>query len=489
MDIGFLIPPSDCSSAPASSCSLSEKGQLQQPAQSGIFSALLKDQAQPLTDEQILPISNAGDPIEPALLNEAVDPATGAVLSGIAVASYGAMQDLPETACPVADNAVLLEGSTGIQLQSMVVVHPDDRTMGTELLPVDLPKPVIADPSINPLSQPVLGIDRSGETPVGQEGPRMMEELPVRNGRSATAQTPTASIEQPPGNPSLPAKAQPGHLMTDQEPAPVMENQTAKIVLSTASVNAVMPSPDRPPAGIQPLGMVQLQGTHEAPLPGQSLAIPVLGDSEGGDQDQFGTDSRGAGSGTFFRSGESGTPEPVTRGNQPQLFNGQFTSAVQAQSSMSGERASVATPPADRLKMTQALFGEDRSAAVTAAAGKVQSVHVELPSHDSGPLSVRISMTDQMVHTQFTTDRNDLGALLFARQDQLQQSLAKSGLDLGQFQVHIDQRGQQESLPDRQPRRNGDAPEQQPASQDRDRQAHDRERPDQRTQRALSLFA
>lgn len=98
-------------------------------------------------------------------------------------------------------------------------------------------------------------------------------------------------------------------------------------------------------------------------------------------------------------------------------------------------------------------------------------------------------MTDQTVHTQFTTDRNDLGALLFMRQDQLQQNLAKSGLELGQFQVHIDQQGRQEALPDRQSRRNGGASEQQPASQDHNQQAQDRERPNHRSSRALSLFA
>jgi hypothetical protein len=178
----------------------------------------------------------------------------------------------------------------------------------------------------------------------------------------------------------------------------------------------------------------------------------------------------------------------VTRGNQSQFFNGQFTTAMQAQSSAPGEGSSVVTPAADRLK-TQAFLGEDQSATVTAVSGKIQSVHVELPKHDSGPLSVRISMTDQMVHAQFTTDRNDLGALLFTRQDQLQQNLAKSGLELGQFQVHIDQRGQQEALPDRQSRRNGEPPEQPPASQDHNQQAQDRERPDHRPPRALSLFA
>jgi hypothetical protein len=211
--------------------------------------------------------------------------------------------------------------------------------------------------------------------------------------------------------------------------------------------------------------------------------------SGGGEQDAFGTDAQEAGEGTFFRFGENGAPESVTRGNQSQFFNGQFTSALQAQSSAPGEGSSVVTPGADRLKMTQAFLGEDHSATMTSGSGKVQSVHVELPSHDSAPLSVRISMTDQMVHTQFTTDQNDIGALLFARQEQLQQSLARSGLELGQFQVHIDQRNQQEAAPDRQSRRNGEAPEQQPASQDRNQQAQDRERPNHRSPRALSLFA
>jgi flagellar hook-length control protein FliK len=93
------------------------------------------------------------------------------------------------------------------------------------------------------------------------------------------------------------------------------------------------------------------------------------------------------------------------------------------------------------------------------------------------------------VHTQFTTDRNDLGAFLLGRQDQLQQNLTKSGLELGQFQVHIDQRGQQEAFSDRQSRRNGGASEQQPASQDHNQQGQDRERPNHRPTRALSLFA
>jgi hypothetical protein len=500
MDIGLLISPADCSAASTGSSALSEKTLPLQSAQSGTFSALLKDVAQNLSDEQLPPFANTDDPVEPDASTEADDHATGSALSGIVVASYVAMQDLPAAASPVDDKAESLEGSTKIQLQSVestpllplgvtVVALPDNRTVRTEPVPVDLFKPRTTDAFINSLPKPALDLDRSGETSPRQEGARTTDGVPIRNDRSAPVALPPVPLEQPSGNATLPIKPLPDSLITDQGTTPVMEGQGAKIVTSATSVNVGGQSIDRTSAGVQPLAMVQEQGTQQTTLPGQSLSVPVIGVSGGGEQDPFGTDAQGAGDGTFFRFGESGAPESVTRGNQSQFFNGQFTSALQAQSSVPGEGSSVVTPSADRLKMTQAFLGEDHSATVTVAPGKVQSVHVELPAHDSGPLSVRISMTDQMVHTQFTTDRNDLGALLMGRQDHLQQNLAKSGLELGQFQVHIDQRSQQEPLPDRQSRRNGEPSEHQPASQDRNQQAQDRERPNHRPQRALSLFA
>jgi hypothetical protein len=500
MEIGFLIPPSDCSSNSTSSSAVSEKGQPQQPAQSGTFSALLKDVAQNLSDEQLPQLSNTDDPKKPAPSTKADDQATGAVLSGIAVSSFVAVPDLTEAVSPSADKAESLEDSTKIQPQSIeaiplppqglsVVALPENRTVKTEPVPVDLPKPGTADSSIDSLPQPVPDLVRSGETPARQEGSRSTDEVPNRKGRSAPVALPPVLLEQPSSDSTLPAKPLLGFLITDQEPSPVKEDQGGKIIFPAASVHAVIQSLDRLSAGVQPLAMVQEQGAQPITLAGQSLLVPMTGVSGGGEQDAFGTDAQGAGDGTFFRFGESGAPESATRGNQPQFFNGQLTSALQAESSAPEEGSPVVTPAADRLKMTQAFLGEDHSATMTSAHGKVQSVHVELPSHDSAPLSVRISMTDQTVHTQFTTDRNDLGAFLMGRQDQLQQSLAKSGLELGQFQVHIDQRGQQESLPDRQPRRNDEAPEQQPASRDRNQQDQDRERPNHRSPRALSLFA
>jgi hypothetical protein len=361
--------------------------------------------------------------------------------------------------------------------------------MKTEPVPVDQSTFKTADSAIDSLPQPILDPDRSGEASARQDGARATDGLPARNDRSAPVALPPVYPEQQSGNPLLPVKTPPGSLITDQEPSPVQEDQGGRIVFPAASVNVGTQSPDRPSAGVQPSAVVQAQGNQQTTLTAQSLLVPIAGVSGGGEQDPFGTDAQGAGDGAFFRFGESGAPESLPRGNQPQFLNGQFASAMRAQSSAPGEGSPVGTPAADRLKMIQTFLGEDHSTTMTSAHGKVQSVHVELLSHEAGPLSVRISMVDQTVHTQVTTDRNDLGAILVGRQDQLQQSLIKSGLELGQFQVHIDQRNQQESLPDRQSRRNDVAPEQQPASQDRNQHAQDRERPNHRSQRALSLFA
>jgi hypothetical protein len=487
MDTGLLISPAGCSAASTSSSLLSEKVQPLQLAESGIFSTLLTDVVKSLSDGKLSPFSNVDVPTEPVPLLEADDHATGAALSGIAVG-------------PVDDKAESLEGSTKLHVQSTesIPLLPqglsvgallEDLTVQTEPVPVDSAKSRTAGSSIDSLPATVLGLNRLGETLARQEGLRTTDESSIRKDRSAPVALSPDLPEQPSDNPTLSTKPLPGTLIPDQEPAPVMEDQGAKIVLPAASSNVAIQSLERSSAGMQPVAMAQTQGIHATALSDQSLSVPVIGEGGGEGRNPFGTDAQGAGDGTFFRSGESGVPESATRGNQSQPFNGQFTSAVQAQSSPQGEGSSVVTPSADRLKMAQAFLGEDHSATATGVHGKVQTVHVELPSHDSGPLSVRISMTDQMVHTQFTTDRNDLGALLFTRQDQLQQSLAKSGLELGQFQVHIDQRGQQEALPDRQSRRNGEASEQQPDSQDRNQQAQDRERPNPRPSRALSLFA
>ena len=499
MDIGLLIPPAGCSAAQPSSCALSEKGQFQQPSKSGTFSALLKDAALNIDDEQTPALSDADDSIEPAPSTETDDHAAETALSGIAVAALIHVRDLLEVVSIVADKTESLQNSMGGTLQSMesipllpqglsVISLHDDGTLGHEPVSADPPQPGTTDSPIDSRLQPVIAHDQSSETPATQKGSRSQDVPPIRNGRSAPVDLAPAPLEEPSGDSALPSTPPPGSLISDQWPSPVIENQGARNVLSAAFLNAVVQSLDRPSPETQPSTIIQEQGAQETTLLGQDLSVPVIGESREG-QDPFGADAQGAGDGTFFHSWESAAPESVTRGNQSAFFNGQFTSARQEQSSPQGEGSSVVTSTGDQLKMAQPFLGEDHSATMTAAPGKAQTVHMELPSHDSGPLSVRISMTDQTVHTQFTTDRNDLGTLLLTRQDQLQQNLTKSGLELGQFQVHIDQRGQQEAFPDRQSRRNGGASEQQTASQDQGQRAHDREQPNHRPPRALSLFA
>jgi flagellar hook-length control protein FliK len=261
-----------------------------------------------------------------------------------------------------------------------------------------------------------------------------------------------------------------------------MKDQGDRNLLSALSINVETQPRDRPSIEVLPTMKAQEQATKEPLSASQSVFASVIVDNNEREQDFFEADAQGAGEGAFFDSGENRASESAARDNQPSFFNNQFTSIRQTQPSADGEKPSVVTPSTP--------VEEDHSATVTSSAsGKAQVVRLELPAHDSGPLSVRISMTDQMVHTQFTTDRNDLGALLFARHDQLQHNLAKSGLELGQFQVHIDQQGKQEALPDRQSRRNGSELEQQPASQDHRQPAQEQGRNNLRPSRVLSLFA
>jgi hypothetical protein len=500
MDIGLFIPPADYSAASASVDALTEKGQHQQSAQNGTFSAVLKDVAQDLSEEPLPLFSKADDPIEPASSTEAGDHATGVTLSGIEVAAVLQAQDLHESVFPVADKGESLQNSPGGTVQSIesipllpqgvsVVAPQDDGTVGPEPVLTDPLKPRTMDSSTGRLLQPVLDHPQLSETAAKQATSRALDVPPIRNDHGTLADLPPAPLQQLSSHATLPGTPLSSSPISDQRLFPLMEDQGERTLLSSVSVNGGIQSLDRRSTEVPSSVVVQEQVTEESLLPGPSLSASVIGVSGGRGQDLFDADAQGAGEGTFFDSGENGTPESLMRDNQSSFFNSQLMSARQAQSSIDGERSFGVTPPADQLKTAQALLGEDHSAIITSASGKAQAVHVELPSHDFGPLSVRISMTDQMVHTQFTTDRNDLGALLFTRQDQLQQNLAKSGLELGQFQVHIDQQGRQEALPDRQSRQNGGAPEQQPESQDHNQPAQDRERPIHRPSRALSLFA
>ncbi len=503
MDIQIQIPSVDRSGASLHSSALSEKGPLQQSVQSGTFSATLKDAAQNISREKASEYSESDDPIEPIPSPDAEkQPVIALVIGGTLVPTSLAL-DLQVVSSPEDGHVERTQNSqrsslpgieSGLSLPQSVS-HVEIQGTGAEGQAGAVSEAVLStstDGRSGSVLQPTIVPGQSGEasamTPK-QTVSRTTGDSRVWNGRVAQADLSSDPLNQPSSHSLAPSTLPQDSPISDQGTIPLMEYQEARNVLAAAYTNGGGQSLERPGTGIQPSAVIQEQEAEETTLLGQPLTIPVVGDSEGRGQDPFGADAQGTEGGAFFHEMDSGALELATHDNQSSFFNGQFASARQAQSSIDGERASGLTSPVDQLKTAQAPLGEAHAENVTSASGKAQTVHVELPSHDSGPLSVRISMTDQTVHTQFTTDRNELGALLFTRQDQLQHNLAKSGLELGQFQVHIDQQGRQEALPDRQSRRNGGGFEQQPAPQDHNQQAQDRDRPAHRPSRALSLFA
>ena len=490
MEVRQPIAPTLRSGAPNSSSALGERGQPTQPAEGKTFSALFKGFAQNIPDEEAPSSSESDDPTTPTLSLDAGEQATMALIMGVALVSHSAVCDPQVASFAEAHRAESAQNA------------PPSSPQGIEVIPFDLQDASVPahdagaagqdSAATEAALQPLVDLAQPGEAPAmtpKQTTSRTTDEPAIRNGHGAPANPAPVPLEQPSGDSALLSTPPQGSLISDQWPSPVAENQGRTNLLPAAYMNGGVQLLDRPSTEIRPSSIIQAQGTQETMLSGQSLSVPVIGESGGGGQDPFGATAQGEGEGTLFHSRESGAPESVMRGNQPPLFIDQFTSARQTQPSPLGEGSPTVTSAAEQLKLTQAFLGEDRSAQLTAFPGTVHTVHMELPTHDFGPLSVRISVTDQTVHTQFTTDRSDLGAILIGRQDQLQQNLTKSGLELGQFQVHIDQKGQQETFPDRQSSRNGGASEQQLVSQDHQQQAQDRERPNHRPLRALSLFA
>jgi hypothetical protein len=487
-DIETLVPPADSLAASTSADVSVDMSQFIRLAQGAMISTLSKTLAQSLSDEEVPAHSEPDAPADSIPSSDAGAQSALASMMGFVPAADDTGQNLPEgisAEAVRAEVAQIAQPSTGQGVEVLAVASQSMRVARTyqseakeqDRAAIDATLAAPTDLHDHQVLQPLADPGRSEEALT--EGPKQtavgtMNESPVRDGRGSPVDPAPGPLEQPSGDSALFSLPLPGSLDSDRWPSSVKEHQGARNFLASAYTN----------------GGVQTQGTEET-APRISFAVPAVGASGGMEQDPFGTNTEGAGDGAFSHSGDSQFQDSLTRDNQSLFFSDQFGSARQAQVQQQGSGTSVTAPAEDHLKMAQAFLGEDHSATMTSASGKAQTVHVELPLHDSGPLSVRISMTDQTVHTQFTTDRNDLGAFLLTRQDQLQQTLVKSGLELGQFQVHIDQRGQQDAAPDRQARRNADTSEHPPGSQNQNQNqdARDQERPNYRPQRALSLFA
>lgn len=107
------------------------------------------------------------------------------------------------------------------------------------------------------------------------------------------------------------------------------------------------------------------------------------------------------------------------------------------------------TQPAQGLREPHAEAGMANMPAVTEAseAGEnafpslSKSVVFEVDQSDLGRIQVRVAMTNDVVHTHFTSDRSEIGTLLWNGQDRLQSALHASGLDMGQFRVDLERQG------------------------------------------------
>lgn len=72
------------------------------------------------------------------------------------------------------------------------------------------------------------------------------------------------------------------------------------------------------------------------------------------------------------------------------------------------------------------------------SSSQTKSMVLELSQADLGRVNIRVAVNQDIVHTHFSSERNELGQYLASGQDRLQSALNASGLDLGRFQVDID---------------------------------------------------
>lgn len=85
-------------------------------------------------------------------------------------------------------------------------------------------------------------------------------------------------------------------------------------------------------------------------------------------------------------------------------------------------------PPGSRVEDT----------AQSAGMPAMRSVVVNVAQADIGHVNIRVAMTNDVVHTHFSSDRLEVGQFIANGQDRLQAALQSSGLDMGQFRVDID---------------------------------------------------
>lgn len=136
-----------------------------------------------------------------------------------------------------------------------------------------------------------------------------------------------------------------------------------------------------------------------------------------------------------LQSAEVSSPVPQLRTSEPVEGGTQYSSYQQGQGGTPPNIRSAPASSAPVLPQTNPLSPDAEPAPVP----RTQSVQFDLSPADFGQLRVRVVLSDHTIHTHMSTDRAELGQMLTGQQEQLSTQLSTAGLDLGRFQVHVDQ--------------------------------------------------
>jgi hypothetical protein len=128
------------------------------------------------------------------------------------------------------------------------------------------------------------------------------------------------------------------------------------------------------------------------------------------------------------RTPQQSTVEPLDAGRQSLPYQ-------QGQGGTPPSIQSVPTPTVPSSSQANRLSPDPE----TVPAPLTHSVQFDLAPADFGQLRVRVVLSDHTIHTHMSTDRAELGQMLTGQQEQLSTQLTAAGLDLGRFQVQVDQ--------------------------------------------------
>ena len=128
------------------------------------------------------------------------------------------------------------------------------------------------------------------------------------------------------------------------------------------------------------------------------------------------------------RAPQPTTSEPVDGVNQYSSY--QQAQGVAPSNLRPASASSVPAPP-----QTNQLSPDPEPTVVP----RTHAVQFDLAPSDFGQLRVRVVLSDHTIHTHMSTDHAELGHMLTGQQEQLSTRLTDAGLDMGRFQVQVDQ--------------------------------------------------